>query len=138
MKAGSKDSVVKLAPLLLRQLSGVKVRKEGKEMANWVHRLELKDLHDKYDKEGITPNELGVEVAKRIRTLLELNTPPIPEELRNEAKDIALEFESMVDDDIDEYDSILSKLYDWADTTLPNAPNTPFHAIPKLCWINTF
>lgn len=107
-------------------------------MADWTHRLELKDLHDKYEKKEIQPDDLGKEVAKRLRTLIELNRPPIDETLLDEAEEIALEFESMSDNDIDEYDNIINRLYDWADTTLPHAPNTPFSLTPKLCWVNTF
>lgn len=106
-------------------------------MANWTHKLELKDLHAKYQNVEITPDVLGAEVARRLRAMLELNTPPIADELKGEAEEIALEFESM-ENDIEEYDSILGRLYDWADTTLPHDPTISFHATPKLCWINTF
>jgi septation ring formation regulator EzrA len=106
-------------------------------MANWTHKLELKDLHDKHENGEITVEELSKEVAKRLRALCAQNTPPIPVELLEEAEDIAQEFEDLPED-TDEYDYILGKLYDWADTPLPTGRHISFSQQPRLCWVNTF
>ena len=106
-------------------------------MTNWTHKLGLTDLHSKYQKDEITVIELGKGVAERLRKLCTRNILPIPESLLEEAEDIACEFEDLPED-IEEYDMVLERLYDWADTVLPHPENTPFSAIPKVCWINTF
>ena len=105
-------------------------------MSDWTHHIELKDLHDKSRAGALTPVELGKALAPRIRALIEANTPPIPTDLIAEAEDIAYRFEHDVET-IDDYDDILSDLYDWADTELPHKAGIPFSMRPKLCWVNT-
>ena len=108
-------------------------------MTDWRHKLEIADLHKSYQSGEITSPNLGVAVAKRLRSLIDdkHKLSPIPEELLDEADDIASEFKSGIKT-IDDYDQILERLYDWGDTVLDHPDNTPFHRIPKLCWINTF
>jgi hypothetical protein len=105
-------------------------------MANWTHKLNIADLHDKYDDgDGdITIQDMGKEVAKRIRSLIKNNLPRIPEYLLNEAEIIAEGFDSDVET-VEDYDRYLADLYDWGDTTIGHSPH--FSQTPKLCWINT-
>ena len=101
-------------------------------MSDWQHKLELKDLHNKYRAGELTPEALGKEVSKRLTALIERNRPPISEDLLSEAEDIASEFENGIEE-VDDYDNVLARLYDWADTSLDGK-----FGGKKLCWINTF
>lgn len=104
-------------------------------MTDWKNRIDLADLHDKYEAGTITPPELGKQVASRLRKLLK--TARLSDDLKQEAEEIADEFEMGVED-VDDYDNVLERLYDWGDTELPHPSWIPFPAIPKVCWIDTF
>ena len=110
-------------------------------MANWQHRIELKDLHEKYEDGEITIQE----VAKQLKSRLEILYGAINKR-RYLAKDIYLEmlktittdFEALSEDEnasVDNYDDVLSSLYDFGDIKLDN--KDIFHEA-RLCWINTF
>ncbi len=97
-------------------------------MANWKYRLELKDLWDNFESGELTIENLGKEVARRLR---ELHLPPkfsyLSEVLVNR-------FECVKD--VDEFDGILEGLYDLGDTSLPT-PNGEIQRKLKLIWVNT-
>jgi hypothetical protein len=99
-------------------------------MANWIYKLELKDLWEQRDKGKITISELAKAVADRIEKATFFKIKTNEEALR----EIVMDFEGC-DDDVEEFDSILEQLYDWADTPL----RTPLGKMQrKMCWINTF
>ncbi len=103
-------------------------------MTDWKHTLDIKDLHESYRRDKITVDALAKEVAKRLRTLLSENNPPIEQCLINRANMIADSLEHEIED-IAQYDILLNKLYEWADTVLPHGMDVKFSNIPKLCWI---
>jgi len=96
-------------------------------MSKWVNRLDLKDLWAKRNEGELTIQELGKQIARRIRKM------PVYKKY-DELADIAIQFE-YVDENVGEFDSILSELYDWADIPLP----TPLGQMQrKMCWVATF
>jgi len=97
-------------------------------MANWVNRLELKDLWKQRDEEKISISELAKAVANRIEKL------PCFKKYEDELQTIILDFEDC-SDDVEEFDDILNRLYDWADTPLRI---TRGEMQRKVCWVNTF
>lgn len=105
-------------------------------MANWRYTVDIKDLHDAYKRGDLLPIPLGKAVADRLMQFKSTCKPPLPPQYCSELDRIIDNFQT-IDDDIDEYDSILNLLYDWADQSLPCSPNTPFSARPKLCWVKT-
>jgi len=98
-------------------------------MSKWVNRLDLKDLWKAEDEGKLTIQELGKQVARRIRKM------PCYSKYE-ELADIASDFETYLDDnDIEEFDRVLEQLYNWADTYLP----TPLGQMQrKMCWVATF
>ena len=106
-------------------------------MADWKHKLIIGDLHRKHERKEITPEELGKEVAKRLTALLDSNSPPIPDDLLDEAQDIANRFECDIEN-VEDYDNVLRELYDWGDSKLPSSRRVRFSMVPKLCWIDAF
>lgn len=96
-------------------------------MANWVNKLELKDLWEAFDNEKMTSAEVGKEVAKRLRVL------PLPDDFQGDQEEIAGMFENEVENE-DDFNLVLDKLYDLADSPLP----TPIGQMQrKLIWVNT-
>lgn len=99
-------------------------------MANWIYKLELKDLWKQRDEGKISISELARIVAGRIEKATFFKIKTNEEALR----EIVMDFEDC-SDDVDEFDSILEQLYDWADTPLC----TPIGEMQrKMCWVNTF
>ena len=96
-------------------------------MANWVYRLDLRDLWKSYKENKITIKKLGKSVAKRIRKL------PCYEIFEDKLESIAMGFEICVNN-VEDFDSILKILYDWADGSLPTSLGQMQR---KLCWIET-
>ena len=94
-------------------------------MSIWKNRLDLKDLWEKRDKQEITLQKMGKEIAKRIRLLRCYKRE------EDTLEDIALNFEYM-EEDVNEFDSILAELYDWGDISLDGK-----FGGKKMCWIAT-
>jgi hypothetical protein len=104
-------------------------------MADWQRKLNIADLHANYRAEKITVQQLAEGVAKRLRKLKPFGAFE-PEELDEERDDIVCEFEQLANDadaDINAYNDVLERLYDWADTPL-NSAWPP----KKVCWVETF
>ena len=97
-------------------------------MSKWVNRLDLKDLWKAEDEGKLTIQQVAKQVARRIRKM------HCYKKYEEELEDIAISFE-ICSDDVEEFDSILSDLYDWADTPL----FTPRGQMQrKMCWVATF
>jgi uroporphyrinogen-III synthase len=95
-------------------------------MANWIHKLDLKDLFDAYDNKEKTTAEVGKETAKRLRAL------HLPEDFQSDQEDIAGMFEEV--ETQQEFNEVLNELYDLGDCPLP----TPKGQMErKLIWIAT-
>jgi len=84
---------------------------------DWSYEISFKDIFDLYRAKEIEPTELGKLVAKRILG------HPIYKIFQNQLDPIISGFEDIRD--IDDFDSCMEDLYDWADRN-------------KRCWIGTF
>jgi len=97
-------------------------------MANWKYKLDLKDIWGKYDTGEMTVNEIGVEIANRIKKLPCYND----DDYFFELDDIATAFECV--DNVEEFDYAMENLYNWGDIEWkPSKTIMKF----KLCWIAT-
>lgn len=94
-------------------------------MAQWVHELNFKDLWEAHDKELIKLPDMAKEVAKRIKNA------PFYKKYEDDLEEIAEDFKHV--EEVDEFDEILERLYDWADLSLDGKLNGR-----KMCWIRTF
>lgn len=103
-------------------------------MSNWKRTLDLKNIWDRPN--GMTVPQLGKEVAIRLRKVSEKMT----DDQKYEAEDIAECFED-IDPELSEkeqiadFDSIMSELYDFADMELTDTPGQWMKN--KLMWIKT-
>jgi hypothetical protein len=103
-------------------------------MADWKRKLNLLPEWDMAKEGKITTAELATSVADKIR-----NLEPFPEEhrsLNEELELIEFDFREAGKDpdlDVDDFDSLMDTLYDWADTPLDDKWNGA-----KACWIMTF
>jgi hypothetical protein len=96
-------------------------------MANWQRKLQLKDIWHNDDVHMI-----AAETAKRLKALQAFPDADLDEQ----RLDIADEFEGLSTDpkaDKEDFDCVLERLYDWADTKLDNNWNGK-----KVCWVETF
>lgn len=111
-------------------------------MANWQFTLELGDVYH----EGKEIHELAGIVAERVKALvaevrsrraLTLIPKDTYEEMADELENNILPmFEEVRDDasmDVEDFDSAMEDLYDWADTSLDGKWGGK-----KMCWVNTF
>ena len=97
-------------------------------MSKWVNRLDLRDLWEKHNREELTTEQVAKETAKRIRKM------PCYKKYKDELEYLIIDFE-ICGNDVEEFDSILARLYDWADISLP----TPRGEMQrKMCWVATF
>lgn len=97
-------------------------------MANWQRTLELSDVYH-HDKPIC---ELSGIVADRLR---KIKVPDDEDALADQQEEIASDFEMLAKDPkatANEFDEIMSELYDWADT--PFDDGWPCR---RLCWVNT-
>jgi hypothetical protein len=107
-------------------------------MANWQFKLELGDAWQAYDEDENVQKLAGT-VAERIKALVpSIKRVPTPTYRRMAGvleKDILPMFEEVRDDEsmgVEDFDSALENLYDWADTRLDNEWNGR-----AMCWIDT-
>jgi len=94
-------------------------------MSQWQSRLDLKDLWTRRKEGKLTIQQLAKAIAKRIRK------HPFYEREEDTLEEIALNFECC-EEDVEEFDNILSDLYDWANTPLDNN-----FGGKKMCWVAT-
>ncbi len=101
-------------------------------MADWQRKLEIADLHNGYRAGTVSVSDLASGVADRLAKLSAFNN----EDLDTERDEIVEEFRCLSkenDPNIDDYDEVLERLYNWADTPLSNDWNPQ-----KVCWVATF
>ena len=116
---------------VLINIGMVNLYNEEVTMAEWVNELYIKDLWENTKEGTMTISELGKAISKRIRTDI-LGSRIRPIYMKEEIDDIAYDFEH-VTDDVEEFDMIMERLYDWADTPLDGRVGGK-----KMCWIRTF
>ena len=104
--------------------------RKGPHMADWKHRLNLKDLWDENrdkDLQEIDYPDQGKRIAERIR-----KADFFPE-YKGDLEIIAQEFEAADDEGI--FNDACDQLWNWGDQSLPTPPGKMQR---KKCWIKTF
>lgn len=106
-------------------------------MANWQRELDLRDLWDSYNEGETSIQNVAKEIAVRLKALAPLTGGSL---LEIEAtKDLVVEeFEAASEDltlTTDGFDSIMMRLYDWADLLV--APAERGKMTKRVCWIRT-
>lgn len=101
-------------------------------MANWLHTLKIKDEWQSAKNDEISHHELARCISNKLQMI------------RNKMSDHDFTLDELIDEfdgiaqdkeaDVDEFDDVMQRLYDWGDQTLP-----PYNAWPhnKMCWIAT-
>ncbi len=95
-------------------------------MANWQRKLDLRD---------VWPSKDVSVIAKAIADRLSRLTPLNDEHLDWKREELAEEFAgiaSEADPEVNEFDAVMSELYDWGDTKLDGHWNGK-----AVCWIAT-
>jgi hypothetical protein len=104
-------------------------------MAQWMRKLDVKDVWKKAEARQITPQELAKVVADRLENLapffingkwsdIELEKQDLVEAFRN--------FASEEDFTFNDFDHLWREVYDWADQSLDGNWNGK-----KVCWVAT-
>lgn len=104
-------------------------------MANWQTKLDVRDLWKQHDDGEITVQQIATEMANRLEKLkwpidltgIAPGRDKFVEELQSLAED--------EDADVDNFDDVLARLYDWAD--MPVTPREDILGGRKACWIAT-
>ena len=94
-------------------------------MARWQHRLEIAEKWRQAENGELNPQSMASVRAIKLRKLKGANGDQTLDE-------VAEEFEALAEDqhaDFDDFDDVMSRLYDWGDATL--------HPGLKRCWIAT-
>jgi len=94
-------------------------------MSKWLCRLNIADVHEAARNHEITPQQLANSIAVRLSAL------KCPASVEAEKDELVVDFTefSQGEGDFDDFDEIMEKLYDWADTSLSFSV--------KVCWVNT-
>jgi hypothetical protein len=96
-------------------------------MANWQRELDISNAFRQAQDGEIANEELAAEIAKKLLALPPFDIAMIDLEREDIADDFA-HFEG----DVDEFDHLMDRLYDWADTSLDGEWNGR-----KVCWVRT-
>lgn len=97
-------------------------------MANWQRELNISNAFRKAQEREIDRKELAAAIALKLLALRPFGIATIDLEREDIADDFA-NFEG----DVDEFDHLMDRLYDWADTALDDKWNGR-----KVCWVRTF
>ena len=101
-------------------------------MANWQLKLQLGDVYHS----GLPIPKLAKTVAERLAALkIDALMLLAASDLEDVREDIVLGFLALASDpdaDADDFDEVMERLYDWADTSLDDYWNGR-----KVCWVNT-
>ena len=96
-------------------------------MADWQRTLPLKDVWPSRD-----PKQIAAAIAERLPKLRAFDDPVIDDE-----RDMLVDgFKAIADNpsaDVDDFDRVLERLYDWGDQRLDDDWNGQ-----KVCWVQTF
>lgn len=103
-------------------------------MAKWERKLDLAPEWQQAEDHEIAVQQLATVVAKRLEAL----QPFVGENesLEREKQVLVEEFQDLSEDedaDTDDFDILLTALYDWADTSLDDNWNGR-----KACWISRY
>lgn len=101
-------------------------------MADWKFRLRVGTDRAVFERGEITIQDLAHRFAVKVKTKAQFIRDVMKDEdLAEEAFDISDEFETV--ESVAEFDDVLARLYDWADTTLEPDSWPP----KKLCWVES-
>ena len=99
-------------------------------MADWQRGRQLKPEWGQADNGDISIQSLAETVAVRLAKL----KPFADKYINEERDDIVAEFKDLAENEdatADDFDAIMSRLYDWADTSLDSSWNGN-----KVCWVD--
>lgn len=100
-------------------------------MANWQRHLKLQPEWGQAQDEEISPQELAAVIAKRLKALM-----PFKDGYAEQQRlDLVDDFEAAAEDadlTVNDFDYLMSELYDWGDIRLDDKWNGK-----KVCWIDT-
>lgn len=102
-------------------------------MANWQRTLVLKDVWPKFREDELSVQEVAKVVSERLAELKPFNVKHIDKQ----KEELVDEFEALSEDedaDTNNFDDVLERLYDWADTPLDGNVLSG----KKVCWVATF
>ena len=117
-------------------------------MANWAYKVDFKKFYHEYPDE-LSIQEVAEKIVESLNTLLEeIRKEPelridihgayrpefldMADDLENDILPMFEELAENEDADEEDFDYVMSDLYDWGDTSLDNK----FGGV-KMCWINT-
>ena len=98
-------------------------------MADWEHRINLKEIWEDYNGEKIDVVTAGKRVAEVLKSFK--STATMGSFLRDELDDIIFNFEHLSEDEED-FNNVMEELYDWGDTEIPTPPGKMQR---RLAWI---
>lgn len=100
-------------------------------MANWQRKLRLQPEWGQRQDNEITAHQLAAAIARKLRAL----RPFHDESIDDERDEIADEFDAFSRDaeaDVDDFDDVMTRLYDWGDIRLDDNWNGK-----KVCWVDS-
>ena len=102
-------------------------------MAKWQKSLKIADEWKAAQEKTISTQELATRISVKLGAMVPIKDD---EDLEEQRLELVANFKSFGEDpegSVDEFDSIMSELYDWADTPLDDQ-----FGGKKLCWVATF
>lgn len=101
-------------------------------MARWQRQLELGDIMSAVRKGSTTLPQAAGEIAARLKAVRRFPADPDINEARDDIVQLFRDYAADGLNDVEDFDGILSELYDWADTPLDGN-----YLGRKVCWIST-
>lgn len=107
-------------------------------MTNWQRKLDLKEEWKEAENGIINPQKMGKIIAAKLRILPRFDNPWVFLDIRKE--EIIADFEAMSEEDSwEDFDDILTDLYNWGDISIENEDDlVPFPLRKKCCWVEIF
>jgi len=102
-------------------------------MARWQRRLEIAEDWKAAQEKTISTQELAKRLSVKLTALRPITDDEYLEEQRLEMAENFKAFGEGSEGSVDEFDCMMSELYDWADTPLDDQ-----FGGNKLCWVATF
>ena len=99
-------------------------------MSKWQRTLDLTDVWNKSRNKEITTLELATVIVERLNNLKPFNN--LVDGVTEDIIDYFKEYIDNKENNIEEFDDIMSELYDWGDISLDKGFFTS-----KVCWIET-
>jgi hypothetical protein len=101
-------------------------------MTIWQRTLNIKDLWEQREAEEISVEQLAHGIGARLKALAPFDGEHAY--LNDTKDDLAEQFEEFSGDEVEDFDWIMSELYDWADIQIGGK----FFDAKKVCWVKTW